>query len=376
MIAMKNRYRIVQVGSRGGVYYYDDTRDGTRRSLRTTNRQQAQRLVHALNEADAQPAMTRRMGLAYLAAADPAYATRTWQTVMRDIVLDKKGPTLHRYQTALKDQAFTPLTKLLLVETRPEDFLSVVRAGTVSTNVYLRRLQNHALDMGWLPAPVLPKKKFPKVVHGEKRAITADEHARIVEREKNPERRNFYELCWHLGGSQSDIAGLHAEDIDRERKCFVYSRRKTGRLGGMRLGPAAWAIIETLPTTGPLFPYLITVREADRATEFKQRCAGLGIAGVTLHSYRYSWAERSADAGYPERLAQRALGQASKMVHRAYAKRAQGELPSLEEFENSKPSGTPTNNLVPFPALPGQAPAPTGAPEAPTPSGNADLARA
>ena len=25
-------------------------------------------------------------------------------------------------------------------------------------------------------------------------------------REKNLERRNFYELCWHLGGSQTDIA--------------------------------------------------------------------------------------------------------------------------------------------------------------------------
>jgi len=27
----------------------------------------------------------------------------------------------------------------------------------------------------------------------------------------------------------------------------------------------------------------------DRATEFKQRCTGLGIKGVSLHSYRYAW---------------------------------------------------------------------------------------
>lgn len=31
------------------------------------------------------------------------------------------------------------------------------------------------------------------------------EHALIVAREQNPERRDFYELCWHVGGSQSDI---------------------------------------------------------------------------------------------------------------------------------------------------------------------------
>ena len=110
-------------------------------------------------------------------------------------------------------------------------------------------------------------------------------------------------------------------------------------MGGTKLGALAWEIIERRPRTGPLFPYLINVREADRATEFKQRCEGLGIKGVTLHSYRYAWAERSANAGYPERYAQRALGQNSKIVHRAYARKAQGQLPSLEDYENVLRSG-------------------------------------
>jgi len=102
----------------------------------------------------------------------------------------------------------------------------------------------------------------------------------------------------------------------------------------MKLGAKAWEIVERRPRTGPLFPYLITVRESDRATEFRQRCDGLGIKGVNLHGYRYSWSERSANVGYPERYAQRALGQSSKIVHRAYARRAQGQLPSLEEYED------------------------------------------
>jgi integrase len=57
------------------------------------------------------------------------------------------------------------------------------------------------------------------------------------------------------------------------------------------------------------FPYLKTVRAGDRATEFHQRCVGLGIKGISLHSYRYAWAERAKTAGYPERFAQEALGQ-------------------------------------------------------------------
>jgi integrase len=91
--------------------------------------------------------------------------------------------------------------------------------------------------------------------------------------------------------------------------------------------------MRSLPASGPLFPYLRTVRACDRATEFKQRCQGLKIKGVTLHSYRYAWAERAKTAGYPERFAQEALGHNSKAVHRAYARKAKVELPSLGEYE-------------------------------------------
>jgi integrase len=64
------------------------------------------------------------------------------------------------------------------------------------------------------------------------------------------------------------------------------------------------AILRRLPVVGQLFPYFQSVRAGDRATEFKQRCEGLGIKGVSLHSYRYAWAERAKQCGYPERFAQ------------------------------------------------------------------------
>jgi len=59
----------------------------------------------------------------------------------------------------------------------------------------------------------------------------------------------------------------------------------------------------------------------------------LGIEGVTLHSYRYAWAERAKVVGYPERFTHEALGHNSKAVHRAYAKRALMKIPSLEDYE-------------------------------------------
>ena len=59
----------------------------------------------------------------------------------------------------------------------------------------------------------------------------------------------------------------------------------------------------------------------------------MGVSGVSLHSYRYSWAERAKTVGYPERFAQEALGHSSKAVHRAYARGALVKIPSLEEYE-------------------------------------------
>jgi len=332
---MKERYRIIQRSDRGGGCYCVDTQTGERSSLGTKDRQEAKRLVQHRNEALKNPHINRKIGMAYLAADDPRLVTRTWTDVMDDIVKDKQGPTLHRWNTAIKDKAFNLIREKVLVATIADDFKAVLRAGTVSTNVHLRRLQNYAVDMDWLPKRVLSKKLFPKIQHKEQRAITWEEHCRILERERNPERRDFYELCWHFGGSQSDVASLHAEDLDYARRGFSYDRLKTSNLSGCRIGPKAWEVIMRRPRTGPLFPYLITVREADRATEFKQRCQGLGIKGVTLHSYRYAWAERSADNAYPERYAQRVLGQNSKIVHRAYAKKAQKQLPSLEDYEEA-----------------------------------------
>jgi hypothetical protein len=70
----------------------------------------------------------------------------------------------------------------------------------------------------------------------------------------NPERRSFYELCWHLGGSQTDIANLKAEDIDWPNQTIAYARQKPGSLAMIHFGPDIEAILRRLNSTGYLFP--------------------------------------------------------------------------------------------------------------------------
>ena len=345
---MRQRYRLYK-RKKGGRYYVHDDVTGKQESLGTSDRATALRLFHSRKEAEQQPAVNLQIARAYLAASDPKISTRDWQFVMDEMVKLKRDETQRRWKTAIKDKAFDSILHLPLLETRPEHFLRVLEAGKVSTNVYLRRIHNFALDMTWLPWPVLPKKRWPEIQFKEKRAITWEEHQAIITRELNSERKAFYQLAWHLGASQSDLAFLEAENVDWENHVISCARKKTGTVAIMRFDEDVAEILRDLPGSGPLFPYLRSVRAGDRATEFKQRCNGLGIKGVTLHSYRYAWAERAKVAGYPEQFAMENLGQNSKPVHRAYSRKAKVELPSLGEYERRRKEFANGHGVEPVP---------------------------
>ena len=330
---MNTRYRLTYRGCRGGMFYCVDKTTGKRTSLLTSNRDEAQQIVEAKNNSVRQPVLNLQIAKAYLAGTDNGIATRTWQQALESLTNTKQGANQHRWHTVARDKAIAPLLPRVLIETPGELLLKAMQTGTVSTNVFLRRLHNFCVDMNWLPWPLIPKRQWPAVKFKDKRAITQAEHLRIIAAEVNPERKALYQLCWHLGASQGDIANLKGEDVDWPNGTVSFTRKKTGVPVIVHLGGEALNLFKDLPAEGPLFPYLASVRAGDRATEFGQRCRQLGIAGVTLHSYRYAWAERAKTVGYPERFAQEALGHNSKAVHRAYAKRALMKIPSLEDYE-------------------------------------------
>jgi len=338
-IIVHHRYRLFQ--RRNGIFFIEDSVTRKQNSLQTRDKVAAQRIFNARNEAHLQPAINLQIARAYLTASDPLMAKRTWQHVMEAIIGIKTGENQIRWKVVAKSRKFDSLRQRLLITTQAEHFLLVLQLGTVSTNVYLRRMHNFALDMNWLPTSVILKRQWPPVKFKDKRAITFEEHQQIIAAEKNPERKAHYQLCWHLGASQGDIASLKGEDVDWPNGTVSFTRKKTGVPVIVHLGAAALNMFKDLPAEGVLFPYLSTVRAGDRATEFGQRCRRLGITGVTLHSYRYAWAERAKTAGYPERFAQEALGHNSKAVHRAYAKRAIMKLPSLEDYEHARPNPSP-----------------------------------
>jgi hypothetical protein len=334
---MKKRFRLLHRGERNTFYCFD-TLTKKRSTLDTENRDCAQRIIDAKNDALRQPALNLHIARAYLAGADARYTTRTWHDVFLAIAATKHGSTRKRWDRAWQDDAFKSLKNRALHDTTVEHFLAVLQRGTISTNVFLRRLHNFALDLSWLVVPILPKRQWPAVHFKPKRAITWDEHLKIIDGEANPERAAFYDLVWHLGGSQADIASLCAENIDWNHQIISFHRKKLAprNLPPVKIafGSHVASILQKRPNQGPLFPNLIGRESGHRATEFKRLLKRVGLGtDITLHSYRYAWAERAKKANYPERFAMEALGHNSKAVHRGYAGHADIELPALEDYE-------------------------------------------
>lgn len=327
---MNQRLRLFK---RGNVFYCEDTETRKQLSLGTRERDEALRLIELRRQSLGNADFARLMLKTCAGTLDPLLPLRVWQDVMDQMTASHHGATKERSVRAFQGRAFDFLRSRKLLETTAGDLLQVLRTGSVSTHHYLRRAHNLALGLGWLSAPVLPPKLWPKLHFKAKRALTAEEHQRILAAEKNPERALYYQLLWEIGAAQSDAAALCADQIDWTTRTLSFQRMKTGTWSHVTIGGALEHLLRRLPVAGPLFPALAKTGANARAAEFYRRCRLLKIEGVTLHSYRYAWAERAKCCGFPERFAQEALGHNSKAVHRAYARRARVVIPTLEDYE-------------------------------------------
>ena len=165
------------------MYYCVDKTTGKRTSLNTTNEDEARQIVEAKNNSERQPVLNLQIAKAYLAGSDNGINTRTWQHAIEALTNTKKDANKERWLRVVKDRALIPLLPQVIIETKGESLLKSLPVGTVSTNVYLRRLYNFCVDMNWLPWRLIPKRQWPAVRFKDKRAITWEEHCKIVGRE-------------------------------------------------------------------------------------------------------------------------------------------------------------------------------------------------
>jgi integrase len=150
------------------------------------------------------------------------------------------------------------------------------------------------------------------VVKKVRRAVTESEHLALVEAANEAEWKLYLRLLGFSGASQTDAARMSADNLDWSHRILTYHRAK---LDDRDLPPARLAIgkgmeevLRLLPSSGPLFPKLREMDDRARACTFWKLCKRLKFEGISLHSYRYSWAERAKVMGMPQRWAQGSLG--------------------------------------------------------------------
>jgi integrase len=332
---MNDRFTLFR---RGRTYYCEDRQTGQQKSLLTKDVAEARKQVQAKNDAVIQPLMNLVMAKTYLAAHDPKIITRTWADVIELFCNRGKPPTRIRHARVAKTRSFRYLKDKRLVETTADDFFHAIRLGTRSTVLFLQSLHNDALGMGWIPAPIVPRKLWPVLPKKLRRAVTESEHKLLVAGATDREWKLYLQLLWFTGASQSDAAGLTTDNIDWINRTLTYQRAK---LSGRNLPPACLVIgkgleevLRQLPKKGLLFPNLSKLDDRTRASLFWKLYKRLEIVGISLHSYRYSWAERAKIAGIPQRWAQAALGHNSRAVHDAYARNAVVACPPIDERQN------------------------------------------
>ena len=331
---------------RNGVYYSQDTATGKQKSLNTCDEAAARKMVEATNEAHRNPILNLQLARAYLAASDPTFIVRTWQNVMNQMQSRGKDSSRRRFQFAFKHSAFDGLRSKPLMETTAADFFTIFKTNSAGVIHFAKRLHSFASNLGWLAMPIVTPKLWPKPQTKERRGITLKEHQKLWAQEKNAEWKLYLELLWETGAAQTDAANMQAEDIDWQTRTITYFRQKTGARAQLSISKKLEAVLNHLPTTGCLFLTISKIRPTDRGGIFRRRAKKAKLTGITLHSYRYAWAERANSAGMPERFAQAALGHNSTAIHRAYARKAIVIAPSLEDYEN-KVKPLPPSSSVP-----------------------------
>lgn len=347
---MQDRYWLYR--RTNGIYYLQDKITGKQESLKTSDRAAAHRVVAGRNQSAELPMLNRTMARAYLTGKSPELSTRVWADVMEHYIKSGVESTRERKERAFRSTPFQRLRKVTLLDTEADHLLMVLdhrKAGNSALH-YLRRLHNYALHLGWLLAPVMADAAWPVARCHKHRAITLVEHQKIVNREKNLERKLYFEVLWETGGAQSDISNLSWERIDRENRTIRFYRQKlAGRNGGhggmtcLCIGSRLQTILDRLPQSGFLFPAIRLQKAKDRAGYFRKAKLSCKIEGITLHSYRYAWAERASASGMPERDAMNHLGHKSRAIHAAYANSANVTVLPLEFYEEQK-----RKNIVQF----------------------------
>jgi site-specific recombinase XerD len=171
------------------------------------------------------------------------------------------------------------------------------------------------------PVLVYPKKttRLPTV-------LSRDEVRSLLHAIENPKHRAIVLLIYSAGLRVSEVVGLRAEDLDRERELLRVRRGKGDKDRYTVLSERAWKALVRYRATAPRSPWLfpgvdtrkhLSARSVQHVVADARERAGIE-KHVTVHTLRHCFATHLLEGGTDIRHIQELLGHASLRTTEIY----------------------------------------------------------
>jgi hypothetical protein len=372
-------YKLKKRNDKGGVYYIIDKATGKSRSSQTADRDEADELAKIKYKLTGDTHHLHHLKAAeyHLAHINPMWANATWEDVFQRMI---KGPkqrgggsrrttTIKMLESQWRQRWFDGLRGKRLIETTGDDFLVPLSEQGKAATVFARQLHHFAAGTKMLYAELVGKYQWKKFAAAKpiSRAITEQEHQLLLKsfkvglyalaydsrRKHNGHQAHpdvsdeqwlaewlgYIQLLWFTGASNMDGAKMTAENVKWEEGVLEFKRIKWSDPENhpsvrCAIGPELAKVLKGLPKQGPLFPTLGQMTTCNRGRYFTRHCKANKIENLTLHGYRYAFAERSKVFGMSLEDRMVSLGHSTvEMAERVYAKEAKVVPASIEVLD-------------------------------------------
>ena len=153
--------------------------------------------MHAKNESHRTPSLNLQMGHAYLSATDPFVLKRDWQWVFDEAIKGKQGPTQRRWKIAAKDQAIAAILKQPLApHLKPENLPPSCAWHGQHQRLSAAGAESARWTWAGCRCRSCPGGNAESEAQGRTRRHVGETPAGSLPAETNPERWDFYRMCW------------------------------------------------------------------------------------------------------------------------------------------------------------------------------------
>ena len=356
-----------------GIWTAVDKKTKKQTSLKCKGtREQAEEIadIQFGNTDDSNAAHHMKAAEAHLMKCNPEYATNTWDMVADKLIKSKRkcgGPmklsTTRTYKSCWNHKGWDVLRHKRCIDTTPRDFEEATKDMGYLNVKFGQKLHNFAINRMLIPYAIMGLDMWPVVtIKGPIcRAIKEDEHLKVLKFIDDPkmahwrqlvkthggkpidwmnEWKAFLSLLWYTGASQTDASMMKAENVKWDQGVLEYRRIKWKeplKHAPVRVAIAAGGALEKLlkklPKKGPLFPLLINTDHSNRCRTFARFVDWLDFSNVSMHGYRYSFAERAKEKGMSAEDRMTTLGHKNFEMTSHYDQEAQVIPASIEIIE-------------------------------------------